>query len=337
MIDNMASLKQAMEQMDADDMAASQAAKDRAAQILSHSGLNFSKIAELIEQRRLLLRPRIVASIKRMDQPEMLGDAAFRDAGTALRREGQSFRLIAEALEVNRATGTRTEDTAPRGEVLQHPMEIENEPDGPAWPRRLTYAMRVAFFPLRHPIRFLMIVLLAVVVYNAWHDSGRQVSGYVANVSATRQQADAIASWVSSFFRKPKRPSQDAASPPTPPAPIPSPSSTVASSPSAMPAAGPTVASGPPAATPAPQASATAPPANEAVAPASPPASPPASTPRPDVRNAPSSTVASNSRLRTAVPRPFDDLMPTGLRRNSRSGGPCVAGAGGCYWGGARY
>jgi len=45
----------------------------------------------LIEQRRLLLRPRIVASIKRMDQPGMLGDAAFRDAGSALRREGQTL------------------------------------------------------------------------------------------------------------------------------------------------------------------------------------------------------------------------------------------------------
>ena len=64
MINDMASLKQAMEQMDADDTAVSQAAKDRAAQILSDSRLSFSKMADLIEQRRLLLRPKIVASIK---------------------------------------------------------------------------------------------------------------------------------------------------------------------------------------------------------------------------------------------------------------------------------
>src|SRR6266850_901968 len=96
MIDDMALLKQAMEQMDAEDPTAAQAAKDRAAQILSDAKLSFSKMAELIEQRQLLLRPRIVAGIKRMDQPGMLGDAAFRDTGSALRREGQSFRQIAK-------------------------------------------------------------------------------------------------------------------------------------------------------------------------------------------------------------------------------------------------
>src|ERR1700757_3721212 len=100
MIEDMASLKQAMEQMDAEDPAVAEAAKSRAADIRGASKLSFSKMAELIEQRRLLLRPRIVASIKRMDQPEMLGDAAFRDAGSALRREGQSFHQIAEALEL---------------------------------------------------------------------------------------------------------------------------------------------------------------------------------------------------------------------------------------------
>ena len=52
MIDDMASLKQAMEQMDADNATVAQAAKDRAAQILSEAGLNFSKMADLIEQRR---------------------------------------------------------------------------------------------------------------------------------------------------------------------------------------------------------------------------------------------------------------------------------------------
>src|SRR5580704_17664859 len=99
MIEDMASLKLAMEQMDAQDPAVAEAAMHRAAHILSASKLSFSKMAELIEQRRLLLRPRIVASIKRMDQPGMLGDAAFRNTGSALRKEGQSFRQIAEAIE----------------------------------------------------------------------------------------------------------------------------------------------------------------------------------------------------------------------------------------------
>src|ERR1700704_7019265 len=99
MIDDMPRLKEAMEQMDAEDPAVAQAAKDRAAQTLSDAKLSFSKMAELIEQRRLLLRPRIVATIKRMDQPGMLGDAAFRDAGSALRREGRTFGQIAEAIE----------------------------------------------------------------------------------------------------------------------------------------------------------------------------------------------------------------------------------------------
>ena len=56
MIDDMALLKQAMEQMDAEDPAVAQMAKDRAAQILSDAKLSFSKMAELIEQRQLLTR-----------------------------------------------------------------------------------------------------------------------------------------------------------------------------------------------------------------------------------------------------------------------------------------
>jgi hypothetical protein len=112
MIDDMPRLKEAMEQMDAEDPTVAQAAKDRAAQTLSDAKLNFAKMAELIEQRRLLLRPRIVAGIKRMDQPGMLGDAAFRDTGSALRREGQSFRQIAEAIE---RTDRRANRVGPRG------------------------------------------------------------------------------------------------------------------------------------------------------------------------------------------------------------------------------
>jgi hypothetical protein len=334
MINDMASLKKAMEQMDADDMATSQAAKERAAQILSKSDLSFSKLADLIEQRRLLLRPKIVASIKRMDQPEMLGDAAFRDAGTSLRREGQSFRQIAESLELNGGTAARYEDTAPKGELVRQ-LEMDAEPYVPRWLRALAFGTRIFFYPLRHPIRTAVIALILFMLVNTFRGFvgvGRQVSGYVADVSSARQRADAAASSVSSFFQKLKRPSQDAASPPTPPAPIPSPSPTEASS--ATPSPGSTAAAAPPAATSMPQPTATAPPANDAAAPATPA---PASTPRPDMRSSPSSTVASNNRPRTVGPRAFEDLMPTGLRRHSRSSGPCNGGVGGCYWGGTRY
>ena len=126
MIDDMASLKKAMEQMDAEDPAEAEAAKHRAAQILSDAKLNFSKMAELIEQRRLLLRPKILASIKRMDQPHMLGDAAFRDAGSALRREGQSFRQIAEAIELNGGPAPRYEESVQTSEPL-HQMDMASE------------------------------------------------------------------------------------------------------------------------------------------------------------------------------------------------------------------
>ena len=52
MIDDLVLLKQAIEQMDAEDPAVAQTAKDRAAQILSDAKLSFSKLAELIEQRQ---------------------------------------------------------------------------------------------------------------------------------------------------------------------------------------------------------------------------------------------------------------------------------------------
>ena len=66
MIDDMASLKQAMEQMDSYDDAVAQAAKDSAARVLSDGKLSFSKLAELIEQRRLLLSPKIGGRLKAM-------------------------------------------------------------------------------------------------------------------------------------------------------------------------------------------------------------------------------------------------------------------------------
>ena len=242
MIDDMASLKQAMEQMDADDVAVAEAAKDRAAQILSDAKLSFSKMAELIEQRRLLLRPKIVTSIKRMDQPDTLGDAAFRDTGASLRREGQSFRQIAEALELSGGTAPRYEDTVQKDDVM-HQMELESEPSP-------TLVMRIVAYPLRHPIRFLTIALLAVMLFNGLRDFagvGRRISGYVGDVSAARERADAAMSSVSSFVEKRiMRRSQQAAGPPTSTAPIPSPSP-ANSPPPAAPSTDPAVTSAPPA------------------------------------------------------------------------------------------
>ena len=159
MIDDMALLKQEMELMDAEDPVVAQAAKDRAAQTLGNAKLSFSKIADLIEQRRLLLRPRILTNIKRMDQPGMLGDAAFRDAGSALRREGQSFRQIAAAIELNGRPGPRDEEPLQKSELL-YPVEMEREPGVPGWLRAVNLVARIVFSPLRHPIRFLTIALL---------------------------------------------------------------------------------------------------------------------------------------------------------------------------------
>ena len=328
MIDDMASLKQAMEQMDADDVAVAEAAKDRAARILSDGKLSFSKMAELIEQRRLLLRPKIVTSIKRMDQPDRLGDAAFRDAGASLRREGQSFRQIAEALELSGGTAPRYEDTVQRGDVL-HQMEMESEPAP-------TLVMRIVGYPLRHPIRFLTIALLAVMLFNGLRDSagvGRRISGYIGGVSAAREHADAAMSSVSSFVEKRIiRRSQEAAAPPTSAAPIPSPSP-ANSPPPATPSTGPAVTSAP-LATPANS------PANKSAGPASPstaPASPTAQTPRLDARGVPPSNPAAKDRHQTVHPRALEDMVPARIRRNSRMAGPCIGGAGGCYWAGGQY
>jgi hypothetical protein len=33
----------------------------------------------------------------------------------------------------------------------------------------------------------------------------------------------------------------------------------------------------------------------------------------------------------------LDEVIPEQMRRRSRIGGPCVAGIGGCYWGGIHY
>src|SRR5450631_3444128 len=213
MIDDMSRLKEAMEQMDAEDPTVAQAAKDRAAQTLSDAKLNFAKMAELIEQRRLLLRPRIVAGIKRMDQPGMLGDAAFRDTGSALRREGQSFRQIAEAIERTDRPAPQYEDPVQRSEP---PYQMPNEPGRPAWLRALALVASIVFFPLLHPIRFLAIALLGLFLFYALRGcvpSGQQALGYFDGVAAVRDSAgkamSSVSSSVSSFvneyiLRKPR-------------------------------------------------------------------------------------------------------------------------------------
>jgi hypothetical protein len=297
MIDDMASLKQAMEQMDAEDATVAQAGKDRAAQLLSHAGLSFTKLGELIEQQRLLLRPRIVASIKRMDQPAMLGDAAFRDSGASLRKEGQSFGQIAEALEMRGPIAP-----APRYEPPVHRSvltALQDVPDMPEVQPGLPLVLRIVLYPVRHPIQALVIAVLAVTLINGLRDfagTGRQVSAD----NTARRLAEAS---------------------PTPPAPVPSPSPADQSS-AAPPSAGPSGTS-PSASQPTPTVSAS-------------PSVPPASTPpRADTRSASPST--SGDRPRTAQLRNFENLMPARLRRSSRSAGPCRGGIGGCYWGGGQY
>jgi hypothetical protein len=349
MIDDMALLKQAMEQMDAEDPAVAQAAKDRAAQILSDAKLSFSKMAELIEQRQLLLRPMIVTRIKRMDQPGMLGDAAFRDTGSALRKEGQSFRQIAEAIEHTGRLAPRYEDPAQNNEPLH---QAASEPAAPVWPRALAFVARIVLFPVRHPIRFLVIALLATLPFYALRGFvalGQQVSGYFDGVASVRQRADKAVSSVSSFVnRQILRQSKEAAAPPTPPAQIPSP-------PSATPSTAPATAPAPSATAPAPTTNESAPPAPPSAAPAPPPAAPagpPASTPRRDAKGEPPSKSAANCGTaredrylwsrRCAPsgegrPRALEETIPERIRRNSPIAGPCVGGVGGCYWGGGQY
>jgi hypothetical protein len=321
MIDDMTALKQAMGEMDAEDPAVAEAAKDRAARILGDARLSFSKMAELIEQRRLLLRPRIVANIKRMDEPEMLGDAAFRDAGSALRREGQTFRQIAEAIELNGGPPSRYVDPVHTSEALQTNFSI-SEPAEPVWLYALALAARIIFFPVRHPLRFFTVGLLAFVLFNTvrgFVGFGQQVSGFVDVVAGVRQRVDKAVSAVAD--RRSSQQRQEAAASPTP-EPIPS--------------AGTTTASGPPSPTTTPAAptiEAAPPPAASSAA----PAAPPAPTPPLDVTRAAPSRSAANDRGGMGQPRDFANLMSEGLRRKSRSAGPCIGGTGGCYWGGGRY
>jgi hypothetical protein len=255
-----------------------------------------------------------VASIKRMDEPDMLGDAAFRDAGYALRRDGQSFRQIAEAIELNGGPAPRYEDPVQTSEAL-HQMELADEPAVPAWLSALAFVVNIVFFPVRHPLRFFTIALLAFVLFNTFRGFvgfGQQVSGFVDGVAGARQRVDKAMSSVSSFVDKRlSGQSQEVAAPPTP-APIPSPP-TAAPSPLAAPSPSAATPSPPPGASSTASTPPTSAPAaaNEAASapPSTAPAAPPASTPHLDAR----------------------------IRRNSRIAGPCVGGIGGCYWGGIRY
>lgn len=308
MINDMASLKKAMVQMDSEDPAVAEAAKDRAAKILSDANLNFSKLAEMIEQRRLLLRPRIVTNIKRMDQPEMLGDSAFRDVSAALRREGQSFHQIAEALELGGGTAPRYEDAARR---IDAPVRL--------WPRALAFAMRTVGYPLRHPIRFLIVALLALMLLNALRDFvgfGRRVTGYAGTVSTARERWDSVTSSVSSFFEKRLTPpSKEAAAPPA--ATAPTPPAATAPTPSPSPAA------------PPPSAAPSTGPAVTTV--------PPATTTTPPSKAVPPSKPATKDRRSAERSRTLEEWVPPEVRRNSREGGRCIGGIGGCYWGGGQY
>src|SRR5450631_714497 len=356
MIDDMALLKQAMEQMDAEDPVVAKAAKERAAQTLSDAKLSFSKMAELIEQRRLLLRPRIVVNTKRMDQPGMLGDAAFRDAGSALRKEGQSFREIAEAVERTGRPTSGYEDPVRKSEPLH---ETPSESGAPAWRRALVFVTRIVFSPLRRRIWLLAIALLVSLPLYALRGfvaPGQQGSGYFDTVAAVRDSADKAMSSVSSFIHERiLRQSKEAPASPTPPAPIPSPPAAAPSPPSATPSAAPATESAPHAAAPAPSANTPAPPASPSAAPALPsaaPAGPPVSTPRRDARSKPPSKSAADcgaarddhypcSRRSTPFennrPRDFEDMIPERIRRNSRMVRPCIRGVGGCAWGGRQF
>jgi hypothetical protein len=384
MIDDIVALKRAMQEMDAEDPEVAQAAKERAAQTLSDARMNFSKLAELIEQRRLLLRPRIVTGLKRMDQPGMLGEAAFRDAGSALRREGQSFGQIAEALELSGSPAEVIGSPAPRYETLtqmreplrrvageplvmgSEPLEMASDPPVvervdpgvPGWRlRAFFFVARVLLFPLRHPILFLAMVLLAWLLYHTFPSAapvGRLASGYYNVVSTIRSGVDNVTSSLSSLFDQLFR-SKEPTTPPTPPLPIPSPS-TAAPSPSPVPPAAPSTKSASPAASPTPSPSASPSPApSKAVPPPSSaaPAAPPVSTPHRQAKGGTQARPPANCCVAWEEERPppparrtpyeedrpfsFDDIIPEAIRRNSRVAGPCVGGIGGCAWGGGRY
>jgi hypothetical protein len=331
--------------MDAEDPDLAQTGKERAAGTLSDAGLSFLKLAELMEQRRLLLRPRIMANIKRMDQPGMLGEAAFRDAGSALRREGQSFRQIAEALELNTPPAPRYEDVEQESEPPQYDPAIEPSqydpaiepprydpaiepprydpaieptwydaaiepsaptPGAPRWMRALLFVASLVFFPLRHPIRFLAIAPVVVLLFYASRGFV-PLDRIAAVVDSTYQAMVSVSAFVNEQI---VRRSKEVPAPPTASASIPSPAPSLSPSRPSAPSAAAAL-------------------------------SPPVSTPRRDARGAAASNSEASSRR--YVPneddrlRAFDDIIPEQMRRKSRMGGACVGGVGGCYWGGLHY
>jgi hypothetical protein len=299
MLENMASLRPAMEEMDAQDPATSLAAKDRAAQILKDHDLNFTKMAELIERRQLLLRPKILASMKRMDH-EMLGEASFRETSNALRREGQSFRQIADALELNRGLAPQHEDSLHRSEP-SHEMAIE--PDSGAPRRAANVLASILFFPLRHPFWFLVVAPAAVgliyIVSSLVITDRPRLGGTPAVVSAT------------------------------PSCPSPSCSASPSATPSATSSA--TFAGTPPTTTPTPSANAptSLPPTASTC--------PPTSTSSRNAYGAPSSKSTVNDCTQMTPSPIFGSLIPARYRRNSISAGRCVGGVGGCRWGGGQF
>jgi hypothetical protein len=358
MIDDMALLKRTMQQMDAEDPTVAQAAKDRATQILGDARLNFSKMAELIEQRRLLLAPAILARIKKMDQPGMLGEGAFQDTGAALRREGQSFFQIAEAIEASErvAPASAPRYEAPEQDSEPHFFAMDDEPYAPGWLRALLLVGRILLFPVRHPLRSLAIGLAALILLYAVRGVvglSERLYGYSQN--AAIQRVDTAISSVKSFVHERISPQAKENASPAPSAPAASPTIAAAPPPSVAPSGAPNVspsspippaapaavpapsaapgtASASPSGTPAPAANETASLAPPSARPAPPrvaPAAPLAPPPRRDARDAAPSGSAANR------PRAFDD--PTAFPRNSRIAGPCRGGVGGCYWGGPQF
>jgi hypothetical protein len=344
MLDDMALLKRTMQQMDAEDQAVAQAAKDHAAQILGEARLNFAKMAELIEQRRLLLPPAMLGRIRKMDQPGMLGDGAFQDTGAALRREGMSFLQIAEAIEASDRPATAPRHEAPVAESEPLLYAMDDEPAAPAWLRALLFVGRMVLFPVRHPLRSLAIGLFALVLLYGVRGAvvlSEWASRKSHEATAIQRVDTAIAS-VRSFVHEQISP-QAREEQPAPDSKTPSPTTAAASPPSATPSAAPEAA--PPSAAPAPAsapstAAPPAPSANEttAVAPPLPTPAPsaPAPTVAPDLAPRRDARVAS-SRPAANRPHRFDDALPDGQRRNSRIAGPCRGGVGGCYWGGGQF
>jgi hypothetical protein len=286
-----------------------------------------------------------MANIKRMDQPGMLGEAAFRDAGSALRREGQSFRQIAEALELNTPPAPRYEDVEQESEPPQYDPAIEPSqydtaieppqydpaiepprydpaieptwydaaiepsaptPGAPRWMRALLFVASLVFFPLRHPIRFLAIAPVVVLLFYASRGFV-PLDRIAAVVDSTYQAMVSVSAFVNEQI---VRRSKEVPAPPTASASIPSPATSLSPSRPSAPSAAAAL-------------------------------SPPVSTPRRDARGAAASNSEASSRR--YVPneddrlRAFDDIIPEQMRRKSRMGGACVGGVGGCYWGGLHY